>query len=66
MAARVVLERVEGVEEAEVSFEAGSGSVTYDPAVTSPEIFIAELQRMTDFTARLADAGDTAPADPIQ
>jgi copper chaperone CopZ len=51
VAARVALRRVDGVESAEVSFESGRAVVTFDPNVTTPAQFIAELERMTGFTA---------------
>lgn len=54
-AARVALERVPGVETADVSFEAGRAVVVFDPEVTSPNEFIAELERMTGFEAVLIE-----------
>ncbi len=71
----MALERVEGVDSAIVSYEAGSGWVAFDPALTSPEAFIGEMERMTGFTAeimatgrdaadrRIADAADAEHAD---
>ena len=71
----MALERVEGVDSAVISYEAGSGWVAFDPALTSPNEFIAEMERMTGFTAeivaagrdaadrRMADAADTEHAD---
>ena len=71
----MALERVEGVDSAIVSYEAGSGWVAFDPALTSPEAFIGEMERMTGFTAeimatgrdaadrRIADAADVEHAD---
>jgi copper chaperone CopZ len=62
-AARVVLQRVSGVQQADVSYEAGKAVVTYDPELTAPEEFIAELERMTGFTAQVeAVAGDAHEA----
>ncbi len=63
-AARVVLERVPGVESADVSFETGEAVVAFDPAVTSPDELIAELERMTGFGAVVAtaDVPGTPPA----
>jgi copper chaperone CopZ len=55
VAARVALRRVDGVESAEVSYEAGRAVVTFDPSVTTPARFIAELERMTDFTATVLE-----------
>jgi len=49
------LRRIEGVEDADVSYEAGKAVVTYDPAVTSPEEFIPELERMTGYGAEVVD-----------
>jgi copper chaperone CopZ len=51
VAARVALRRVDGVESADVSFEPGRAVVTFDPNVTTPVQFIAELERMTGFGA---------------
>ncbi len=51
----MVLRRIEGVEDADVSYEAGKALVTYDPAVTSPEVFIPELERMTGYGAEVVD-----------
>lgn len=42
---------MDGVEAADVSYETGTGIVTYDPAVTSLDDFAAELERMTGFRA---------------
>ena len=51
----MVLRRIEGVEDADVSYESGKAVVTYDPAVTSPEEFIPELERMTGYGAEVVD-----------
>ena len=51
--ARVVLQRVSGVQQADVSYETGKAVVTYDSELTAPEEFIAELERMTGFTAQV-------------
>lgn len=56
-AARVALERVEGVETAEVSYELGRAVVTFDSTVTSPEQFVAEMERLTGFTAEMSHDG---------
>ncbi len=56
----MALKRVEGVDSAAVSYEAGSGWVAFDPALTSPDEFIAELKRMTGFTAEIVAAGRDA------
>jgi copper chaperone CopZ len=58
----VALKRVEGVESAEVSYEEGRGTVVFDPSETTPAEFIAELERMTGFTASVMAADTTAPA----
>ena len=63
MTARVALEKVDGVEKAEVSYETGSATVTFDPGATNPETFIAELARLTDCTAALGE-GDGAVVGP--
>ncbi len=74
----MALERVEGVDSTAISYEAGGGWVAFDPALTSPNEFIAEMERMTGFTAeivaagrdaadrRMADAADTDHADDAE
>ena len=52
----MVLQRVAGVDDADVSFEAGRAVVTYDPELTAPAQFIAELERMTGFEAEVMGA----------
>ena len=47
----MAVERVEGVEDAEFSYERGEGFVAYDPSVTNVEAIVAELKRMTGFEA---------------
>ncbi len=38
--------------------------ITYDPAVTSPEVFIPELEKMTGYEAEIADgAAGALPSD---
>lgn len=54
----MAVERVEGVQEATFSYERAEGFVTYDPAVTSPEEFLAELARMTDFRGTVRGGAD--------
>ncbi len=64
----MALRRVEGVESVDVSYETGSGEVVYDPARTSPEIFLGELERMTGFTGvvREPQPSDTRrPAESV-
>lgn len=51
----MALKQVDGVEDAEVSYETGSAIVTFDPALTTPEVFIAELTRLTGFIAQVGD-----------
>ena len=63
-AARVALERVPGVEGADVSYEAGKAVVVFDPAVTSPDEFIAELERMTGFNAAVMTTPEMPSPDP--
>ncbi len=60
----MALEKVDGVEDADVSYEAGSAIVTFDPEVTSPAEFIGELTRLTGFTAEVMEMteGDSASA----
>ena len=52
----MVVQRVEGVREAEFSYERAEGVVTFDTTKTSPEAFIAELASMTDYRATLRPA----------
>jgi copper chaperone CopZ len=54
----VALKKVDGVEDADVSYEAGSAIVTFDPDVTSPAEFIGELTRLTGFTAEVVEMAD--------
>lgn len=49
----MAVERVKGVREAEFSYERAEGFVTFDTTQTTPEAFIAELERMTDYSATL-------------
>ncbi len=60
----MALEKVDGVEDVDVSYEAGSAIVTFDPEVTSPAEFIGELTRLTGFTAEVMEMteGDSASA----
>lgn len=69
MTARVALERVPGVDSADVSYEEGRAVVRFDPNVTSPDEFIAELERMTGFgavvrTAELQDVQGRTADEP--
>ena len=60
----MAVERVEGVEEASFSYDRAEGFVTYDPAMTSPEEFLAELARMTDFRGTVRESGVAGEEDP--
>jgi copper chaperone CopZ len=51
----VALRRVDGVESADVSYETGQAVVTFDSTATTPDQFIAELERMTGFEATVRD-----------
>ncbi len=62
--ARIVLERVEGVYDAEVSYDSASAVVLYDPEKTSPDEFIAYLAEMTDYRARVAEPADEPMGKP--
>jgi copper chaperone CopZ len=54
--ARIALQSVEGVFKADVSYEAASAVVQYDPAKTSPEAFIAHLKKQTGYVATVVEA----------
>lgn len=58
--ARIVLERVDGVFDATVSYDSANAVVLYDPARTSPETFIARLEQMTGYKAAVV----AEPAKP--
>lgn len=51
----MAVQRVEGVQAAEFSYERSEGVVTYDPERTSSDAIIAELTRMTGYTATVRD-----------
>ena len=53
--ARIALERVEGVYRADVSFDSASAVVLYDAARTTPDVFIARLEKLTGYRARPVD-----------
>ncbi len=60
----MVLRRIAGVEDADVSYEAGKAVITYDPTVTSPDEFIPKLKEMTGYEAEIADGDAGAlPSD---
>jgi len=49
----VVLKRIDGIEDADVSYETGQALVTYDAERTSPEEFIPKLEQMTGYQAQI-------------
>ena len=51
------MERVEGVREAQFSWELAEGFVTYDTTLTSAEVIVAELERLTGFLCKCRSAG---------
>ena len=51
------MERIEGVREAQFSWQESGGVVTYDPTRTSIDAVMEELHRMTGYDARVADDG---------
>jgi len=53
----VAVERVDGVREAEFSYERAEGYVTFDTTKTSPDVFLAELDRMTDYSGTVRADG---------
>lgn len=46
----MAVERVEGVREANFSYESAEGLVTFDKTVTSADAILVELERMTGFS----------------
>ena len=56
----MALKKVDGVEDADASYEGGSAIVTFDPNVTSPAEFIGELTRLTGFTAEVVEMREGA------
>ena len=54
----MAVNRVPSVIESEFSYEEGSGVVTYDPDLTDPETFIAELKDKTGFLGSVRDDSD--------
>ena len=54
---------MEGVREATFSFASAEGFVTFDTTLTSPEAFIAELDRMTAFSATVRESSEPPPED---
>ena len=47
--ARLAVERIEGVTEADFSYSDGTGTVRYDTTLTSQAVIIAELERATGY-----------------
>ncbi|MCH9014610.1 MAG: heavy-metal-associated domain-containing protein [Gemmatimonadetes bacterium] len=60
----MVLQRIPGVERADVSFATGLAVVLYDPAVTTPDELCAELERMTGFAATVVQANGERDSVP--
>lgn len=52
----MAVQRVPGVLEAVFSYDEARGFVRYYPDVTDPSTFMAELEQMTGFEARLSRA----------
>lgn len=48
---------MDGVDNAEVSYEEGRGVVTYDPEVISPQAMIDRLAEMAGYQASVTDGG---------
>jgi copper chaperone CopZ len=55
----VAVQRVDGVSEASFSYDRAEGFVTFDSTMTSVAAIVAELERLTDFSAtrRPSDGG---------
>jgi len=51
----VAVTRVEGVHDARFSYERAEGYVTFDSTATSVSEIVAELERLTDFSATRRD-----------
>jgi copper chaperone CopZ len=62
--ARIALERAPGVYDAEVSYDSASAVVLYDPEKTSPEKFVAYLEKMTGYKARVVEPADKVKGTP--
>ena len=56
--ARIVLEKVPGVLDAEVSYDESAAVVLYDASEVSPPEFIARLEEMTGYEARVVEDDD--------
>ena len=50
ISARILLERMDGVEDAEVDYDSGIAVVTYDAARVTPDRMIAALRDAFDYT----------------
>ena len=42
-------ERIAGVDSARFAYPEGTGTISYDTTVTSPDVFIPELERATGY-----------------
>jgi len=62
--ASIVLRRVPGVYKAQVSFASASAAVSYDPAKTSPDVFIGQLRKMTGYEASVIKPADESRPKP--
>lgn len=57
----MAVQRVDGVRNATFSYARGEGVVTYDATRTTPQAFIAELERMTGYVATVRDDPHDGP-----
>ncbi|MGH7459196.1 MAG: heavy-metal-associated domain-containing protein [Longimicrobiaceae bacterium] len=57
LSTRIVLKRLDGVKEAEVSYEQKRAIVTYDPDKVTPERMIAALKDKLGYAAKIIDQG---------
>jgi hypothetical protein len=57
--------RVPGVEKAKFSYKRAQGWVTFDTTQTSPDEFLEELSRMTDYSGTVREfvSAEAVPAD---
>lgn len=58
ISARIVLERLDGVEKADVSYEVKLAVVTYDPEKITPERMIEALEEKLRYTATVVEPKD--------
>lgn len=56
-AAKSVAKNVKGVKDAQVSYEKGTGEVTYDPAKTTPEAIAKAITEKSGFKAQALKKG---------